>query len=173
MRTRLFLTALVVATLATPALAQAQPTDADLAARAAAIVRRYPRFSIFDDVNIAVDNRALTLTGRVTMPFKRDEIGKQVARIDGVRSVTNAIEVLPVSNYDSDLRMRLAQAIYGHPAFWHYAEMVNPPIHIVVEGGRVTLTGRVNNEVERALAYALAQIPGVFGVKNELKLDKS
>jgi hyperosmotically inducible protein len=86
--------------------------------------------------------------------------------------VANDIRVLPVSNYDADLRVRVAQAIYGNPSFWRYAAMPTPPIHIVIEGGRVTLTGRVNGETERMLAYALAQVPGAFSVKNDLKLDR-
>jgi osmotically-inducible protein OsmY len=50
--------------------------------------------------------------------------------------------------------------------------MANPPIHIVVERGRVTLTGVVNSEVDRMLARSLAATQfGAFSVKNELKTD--
>lgn len=149
-----------------------QISDADLADRVAAAVRDYPRFGIFDDIAIRVDNRAVTLTGRVTSPNKKSEIERAVAKVDGIRSLANEIGVLPVSRYDSELRDRLARAIYGHPSFRHYAAMPNPPIHIVVENGRVTLTGAVDNQVERMLAYSLAQVPGVFSVKNELKTDR-
>ena len=114
----------------------------------------------------------MTLTGRVTMPFKRNDIAARVAKIDGVSDLVNGIEVLPVSIEDSRLRMRVAQAIYGNSSFWHYASMVNPPIHIVVERSRVTLTGCVNSEVERMLAYALAQVDGSLSVANELRVDK-
>jgi hyperosmotically inducible protein len=177
MRTRIFSASLLlIVMLALPAVTLAarpvgQATDAALADRIADSVREYVHFGIFDDINIEVDNRAVTLTGRVTMPYKRDDIAARVKRIDGVRDLTNNVEVLPVSIYDSDLRDRLARAIYGHPAFRHYASMVNPPIHIVVEHGRVTLTGAVNNEVERMLAYSLAQVPGVLGVTNALRTD--
>ncbi len=176
MRTRhasalLLLIMLTMALVARPAAA-GQMNDAVLADRIADAVRQYVHFGIFDDINIRVDNRAVTLSGRVTMPYKRDDIAARVKRIDGVRDLTNNVEVLPVSLYDSDLRDRLARAIYGHPAFRHYASMVNPPIHIVVEHGRVTLTGAVNSEVERMLAYSLAQIPGVMGVTNALKTDR-
>lgn len=149
-----------------------QLTDAVLADRVAEIVRQYVHFGIFDDISIQVENRSVTLTGRVTMPYKRNDIVARVRKIDGVRDLTNSIEVLPVSLYDSDLRDRLARAIYGNPAFRHYASMVNPPIHIVVENGRVTLTGAVNSDVEKMLAYSLAQVPGVMSVKNELKTDR-
>ena len=90
------------------------------------------------------------------MPYKKDDIGKRVAGIDGVREVQNNIEVLPVSSYDDQLRHRIARAIYGNPSFWNYAAMANPPIHIIVENGRVTLTGVVNSNVERMLARSLA-----------------
>jgi hyperosmotically inducible protein len=149
-----------------------QISDGDLAERIAAAVRDYPRFGMFYDISIRVDNRAVTLSGRVTSPNKKIEIERAVSKVDGIRTLTNEIGVLPVSTYDSELRDRLARAIYGHPSFRHYAAMPNPPIHIVVENGRVTLTGAVDNQVERMLAFSLAQVPGVFSVKNDLKTDR-
>src|SRR6185503_7467690 len=49
-----------------------------------------------------------------------------------------------------------ASSIYNNSNFWNYAIMPNPPIHIVVEHGRVTLTGVVQSEVDRMLARALS-----------------
>lgn len=134
-------------------------------------VRQYSRFTVFDDVSAAVDNGVVTLMGKVTMPFKKDEIAARVARVDGVTEVRNELGVLPVSPFDDELRYRIARAIYGNAAFWHYAAMANPPIHILVEHGRVTLTGVVNNNVERMLARSLATTFGAFSVKNDLKTD--
>ena len=85
--------------------------------------------------------------------------------------VQNDITVLPVSPFDDELRYRISRAIYGNSAFWHYAAMANPPIHIVVENGRVTLSGVVQSNVERMLARSLATSFGAFSVKNELKTD--
>ena len=42
-------------------------------------VRQYPRFTIFDDVNVRVENGVAVLTGAVTMGFKREDIGKLVS----------------------------------------------------------------------------------------------
>lgn len=134
-------------------------------------VRQYTRFTIFDDVNAAVDNGVVTLSGKVTASFKKDEIAARVARVDGVREVRNELGVLPVSTLDDDLRYRIARAIYSNPSFWHYASMATPPIHIVVENGRVTLTGVVGTNVERMLARSLATTFGAFSVKNELRTD--
>ena len=86
-------------------------------------------------------------------------------------SVKNDIQVLPVSQFDDELRFRIARAIYGNSSFWNYAAMANPPIHIVVNRGHVTLTGTVNSNVERVLARSLAIGFGEFTVKNELRTD--
>jgi hyperosmotically inducible protein len=135
-------------------------------------VRKYTRFTIFDDVRVGVaEDGVVVLSGRVTMPFKKDDIGRIAGRVDGVSAVRNELSVLPVSPYDDDLRYRIARAIYGNANFWHYAAMANPPIHIIVERGHVTLTGVVNSNVERMLARSLATTFGAFSVKNELKTD--
>jgi osmotically-inducible protein OsmY len=163
----------VVALLAGIGLtAHAQGADTALATRAIGAIRLYPHFSIFDDVTVDARDGVITLTGCVTMPYKRDEIGARVGRVDGVRSVANEIHVLPVSPVDAKLRTRIADAIYGHPSFWRYAAMANPPIHIIVANSRVTLTGVVSTEVDRTLAFTLAHVPGALDVTNKLRLEK-
>ena len=134
-------------------------------------VNRYTRFGVFDDVNASVESGEVTLTGKVTMPYKRNDIEKRVSKVDGVTTVNNQLQVLPVSQFDDELRFRIARAIYGNPTFWNYASMANPPIHIVVDHGRVALTGVVNSNVERMLARSLATSFGAFSVTNELKTD--
>jgi hyperosmotically inducible periplasmic protein len=134
-------------------------------------VLRYSRFTIFDSVHADVDEGVVTLTGKVTMPFKSNDIAKRVARVNGVREVNNRIEVLPVSIHDDELRYRIARAIYGNSSFWNYAAMANPPIHVIVERGHVTLEGVVNSNVERMLARSLASQHLAFSVTNNLKTD--
>jgi osmotically-inducible protein OsmY len=67
--------------------------------------------------------------------------------------------------------MRIAEAIYNHPLFWHYGQMSRPPIHIIVESGQVTLEGVVSTEVERNLANSRARVAGSLEVINNLRLD--
>ena len=134
-------------------------------------VQTYPRFTIFDDVNVLAEAGTVTLSGRVTIELQRDEIGRRVERIRGVRAVRNEIAALPVSIYDDELRRKLARAIYGNPTFWRYAAMASPPIHIIVENGIVTLTGVVPSDVDRALARSLATGQGELGVVNLLRTD--
>jgi hyperosmotically inducible protein len=134
-------------------------------------VLRYSQFTIFDSVQAEVTDGIVTLTGKVTMPYKRNDIGRRVANAPGVSEVRNRIEVLPVSQFDDELRLRIARAIYGNSNFWTYATMVNPPIHIIVERGRVTLEGVVNSEVDRMLARSIAGSFDAFEVRNNLKTD--
>ncbi|MGE5244447.1 MAG: BON domain-containing protein [Betaproteobacteria bacterium] len=172
MRTRTGLLVAVMALAANVALASTgERKDLQVFNDISKTVNRYTRYTIFDDVNASVDHGVVTLTGKVTMPYKRDEIARRVAKVDGVRQVQNHLEVLPVSIEDARLRYRIARAIYGNAAFWSDAAMVNPPIHIVVEHGRVTLTGVVGSETDRMLARALASQFGVMSVTNQLKTD--
>jgi osmotically-inducible protein OsmY len=135
-------------------------------------VNRYTQFTIFDNIEASVTDGNVVLSGWVTMPYKKNDIEKRVRKVDGVTMVENKIEVLPVSQFDDELRYRIARAIYGNSSFWNYAAMANPPIHIVVNHGRVTLTGVVQSNVERMLARSLATGFGSFEVKNALKTDE-
>ena len=150
---------------------QGDRKDFQVAKDIATAVQRYSQFTIFDDVGANVKDGVVTLTGKVTMPYKRSDLEKRIAKVDGVRSVDDQISVLPVSQFDDELRYRIARSIYNNSSFWNYAIMPNPPIHIVVEHGRVTLTGVVQSEVDRMLARSLATQFGALSVTNALKTD--
>ena len=160
--------------LAVPARAQVlqDRKDDEVFKDVAQTVLGYPQFTIFDDVSAAITDGVVTLQGKVTMPFKSKDIERRVTKVPGVKRVENRIGVLPVSLFDDELRYSVARAIYGSSAFWQYASMVNPPIHIIVERGRVTLTGVVASEVDRMLARALASSFNAFSVTSDLKTDQ-
>jgi osmotically-inducible protein OsmY len=134
-------------------------------------VSRYTQLTIFDSISASVTDGRVVLSGWVTMPYKRDDLARRVGRVEGVAAVDNQIGVLPVSQMDDQLRFQIARAIYGHSLFWNYAMMVNPPIRVIVNHGRVTLEGVVQSNVERMLARSLASGFAAFEVKNELKTD--
>jgi hyperosmotically inducible protein len=167
---RVVATAIVLFAVSTPAWA-AQRSNLETYRDVQKQVLRYPHFTVFDSLHAVVDDGVVTLSGKVTMPYKRDAIEKRVAKVSGVTEVRNEIEVLPVSQFDDDLRVGIARAIYGNSNFWHYGSMVNPPIHIVVERGRVTLEGVVNSEVDRMLARSIASSFQAFSVTNNLKTN--
>jgi hyperosmotically inducible protein len=167
---RFVATVMVVLAMGAPAWA-ADAQDLQLFRDVSRQVLRYSDFTIFDSIHAEVQDGMVTLRGKVTMPYKRDAIASRVAKLPGVREVRNEITVLPVSIYDDELRFRIARAIYGNSNFWTYGAMVNPPIHVVVENGRVTLEGVVGNNIDRMLARSIASSFGAFEVKNELKTD--
>jgi hyperosmotically inducible periplasmic protein len=165
-------TLLMALVLCTTATASAQERkDLQIFRSISDSVHRYTQFSIFDSIEASVTQGHVVLDGWVTMPFKKDDIDRRVRALDGVQSVDNRLQVLPVSQFDDELRFRIARAIYGNSAFWNYAAMANPPIHIVVNNGRVTLQGVVQSNVERQLARSLATGFGSFEVTNQLKTD--
>lgn len=164
----------LAAALAVTAGAQAQGDrkDDEVFKDVSKAVLSYSQFTIFDDVSAGISDGVVRLEGRVTMPYKKYDLAKRVARVAGVKQVDNRIGVLPVSQFDDELRYRVARAIYRNSAFWHYASMANPPIHIIVENGRIRLTGVVNNDVERMLARSIATSFLAFSVTSDLKTDR-
>lgn len=144
-------------------------SDKALADEIAKKVLSYVYFTVYDDVNMAINEGHVVLDGRVTMPFKADEIEKRISKVLGVQSLTSNISTLPVNIGDSRLRVRLWERIYGDTLFEEYSYHRNPPVHIIVERGRVTLTGAVRSEVERRKAEHIARSTfGVFKVTNRL-----
>jgi hyperosmotically inducible periplasmic protein len=132
-----------------------------------------PYYGVFDNLAYRVDGRAVTLYGQVTRPTLKSEAENVVKRIEGVEKVTNQIEVLPLSPNDDRIRMAEYRAIYGTPGLDRYALQAVPPIHIIVNNGKVTLVGVVGSEGDKDLANIRAStVAGTFGVTNELQLDK-
>jgi osmotically-inducible protein OsmY len=79
-----------------------------------------------------------------------------------------------MSGFDDSLRYTIAVRIYNDPLFWNYAIQVDPPIHVIVRHGRVTLTGVVLSEVERRKAEVIARSAfGALSVENQLRLERS
>ena len=169
-RASLAATLALLVTITSAAFAQDQ-RDVRLADDIGRSITGYTRLTIFDDINATVENGMVVLSGKVTMPYKKTDMEKRIAKVDGVRGVRNDIGVLPVSQFDDELRYRVSRAIYGNPSFWNYAAMANPPIHIIVDGGHVTLAGVVNSNVERMLARSLATGLGELSVTSALKTD--
>ena len=151
----------------------APQTDEALANRVRHEILMYPYYGIFDDVSYRVSNGAVELTGAVTEPWKKDALGRSVQKIPGVTSVTNELEVLPLSPMDNKLRWQIARAIYRDPSLSRYAIQAIPPIHIIVDNGHVTLEGVVNNELERQVAGMRAGTAGLSlgPVVNNLRVE--
>jgi osmotically-inducible protein OsmY len=127
---------------------------------------------VFDDVNVGVKDGRVTLEGRVTAENMSEEFADEAARVFGVQEVDNRIEVLPASNFDSQLRWTIAREIYSDIAFVGLASSHAAPIHVIVEHGHVTLTGVVSSEVEKRKAEFIARGTfGALGVTNRIRVE--
>ena len=55
--------------------------------------------------------------------------------------------------------------------FRRYTNLINPPIHVILKNGRVTLTGVAASNIEKAIAERIArQTFGVLSVENKLQV---
>jgi hyperosmotically inducible protein len=148
-------------------------SDQRLGERVAEQMRRSTYFTVFDEVQIGVDNGVVTLTGYVTQPIKSDDLARRASHVDGVQEFVNRLEVLPASLSDDRLRSIIANTLYRDPAFSNYASQAVPPVHIIVRNSSVLLTGVVNSEVERRQAENIVRhIPGIIGVQNALRVER-
>ena len=149
----------------------ASPTDADIQSDVVDAVLGYVHYGVFDSVGVAVEDGVVTLTGSVLQPWHKDDLQKRVAKREGVREVKNQIRVQPVSIFDDRLRVQLYRQIYGASLFQRYASFPNPPIHIIVENGNLTLTGLVNSQVEKAVLGSIARGTLAFRVDNQVQIE--
>ena len=133
---------------------------------------RYDRVGfgiMFNNLKLSVKNGVVTISGDVHDYPSRDSALAIIETAPGVKDVVNEINVLPVSTFDDELRIRVARAIYGHPALQKYAIDPQSPIRIVVENGHVRLEGVVDNQMDKQIAGVQASsVPGVFSVQNDL-----
>jgi hyperosmotically inducible protein len=133
-----------------------------------------PYYNVFDDIGFTVTGDRVTLTGQVTNPVLRTDAENAVKHLSGVGSVDDQIEVLPLSEFDRNIRMRTYFAIYGYGPLQKYGLGSWPSIHILVKDGHVRLVGVVNSTADSDMAYIRANgVPGVFSVTNELRVEKS
>ena len=131
-----------------------------------------PYYSVFDNLAYKVDGNHVTLYGQVTRPTLKSDAERAVKHIEGVESVTNNIEVLPLSPNDDQIRRAVYRAIYSQPGLDMYSLRAVPTIHIIVKNGNVTLTGAVGNQGDKERAVIAAKgVPGVFSVNDEIQVS--
>lgn len=147
-------------------------TDRQIAEAVRHQIAMYPYYGIFDDVSFTVVQGQVILTGDVVQPVQKSDLGRLVQKVPGVTSLTNNIQVLPLSDFDNRLRMQIARAVYGNPVLSRYANEPVPPIHIIVNNGHVTLAGTVATDMEKQVAGMAANQGLSFGpVTNNLVVE--
>jgi hyperosmotically inducible periplasmic protein len=149
------------------------PAVQDLSSQVHHELAMIPYFGVFDDLSYSIDNSTgvVTLTGDVNNPVVRTDAERSVKRLPGVTKVVNKINILPPSSMDNHIRAAEYRAIFGYSDLYRYAMGAIPSIHIVVNFGHVTLTGVVDSQADKNVAYIRANsVPGVFSVTNNLRV---
>jgi len=149
-------------------------SDQQILEQARHAIVMYYAYGIFDNVDLSAHNGTLIVSGQVTQPFKKTDMGNILKRVKGVAVLENNLEVLPNSMFDDRLRLQVSRAIYRDPYFIHYADQALPPIHIIVKNGNVTLEGVVATNMDRTKAEMAARLTGLsFSVVDHLQVEKS
>ena len=132
-----------------------------------------PYYGVFDHISYKVSGSTVTLYGKVASLGTKRDAERAVQKIEGVEKVVNYIENLPPSPYDDRIRLALVRTFHNTAGLSGYIQEPNPSVRIIVQGGRVTLEGYVNNRGTSNLMNILANgVSGVFSVTNNLVIEK-
>lgn len=135
--------------------------DDEIAQRALAIIA-WDATVPDDQVRVKVEKGWVTLSGDVGWQYQRASAEQAVRKLSGVRGVTNLLGVRPQIEA-SDIRRHIEGALKRS------AEVEAEGIRIDVEGGKVKLSGKVQNWHERNVVERAAwAVPGVHSVDDRL-----
>ena len=138
-------------------------TDADIAADAARALEL--RSMIPETVQAVVHNGHLTLTGKVEWLYEKENAGRAVRHIRGVREVVNHVIVTPNAAV-RDVRHRIVKALHQD------ADLDARHINVTVSGTMAILTGTVGTWLQRDSAErAVANAPGIAHVDNRITVQ--
>jgi osmotically-inducible protein OsmY len=116
-------------------------------------------------IAVTVTGGEVTLTGEVETFWSKSEAIRRALEVDGVETVISEIEIPPAES-DQDLAEEVSKAMQRYP-YYTLFDHLNGRIN----GGVVTLTGRVTPERDKAgeLFERVAKIPGVQDVQNQIE----
>jgi osmotically-inducible protein OsmY len=118
-----------------------------------------------DKVKIKVEKGWITLSGDVHWFYQKNAAETDVRKLLGVMGVSNLIAIEPVAQA-SDVQKKIKAA------FGRNAEFEAENIVVSIEGGKVTLSGKVDSYYERTLAENTAwSAPGVTQVNDLMTVN--
>jgi len=131
-----------------------------------------PYISDFDFISFALAGSDVILNGWTVRQTNRGDAQNLVKNIEGVGSIVNNIEVLPLGSFDMRIRAaaRAVLVMNLRRYFWGSGS----DIKIIVKNGDVILLGTVSSSGDREIAYIRVRtLPGVFHVFNLLRVQGS
>lgn len=129
-----------------------------------------PYISEYDFISFVLNGDQVLLTGWTVRMTNRSEAENRIKSIEGVQSIVNNIEVLPMGRFDMTIRAgaRAALQRYLPRYFWGSGS----DIKIIVKDGTIILLGAVATKSDSDLAYMQCNaVPGAFKVINMLRVN--
>jgi hyperosmotically inducible periplasmic protein len=131
-----------------------------------------PYISNFDFISFTQNGADVILTGWTVRETNRDTAGRVVRDIDGVETVVNNIEVLPLGSFDMQIRAAARAALQRQLGRYFWGN--GSDIKIVVKRGQIILLGTVARQSDSDLAFIQCNsVSGAFKVFNMLRVQAS
>jgi hyperosmotically inducible periplasmic protein len=122
----------------------------------------------FDLVGVEVNHGFVKLSGSVRDQTLPEKIFDDTMWIPGVKDIDNQIQLASISAGDERLRQAIFRRLKAE--YPQYFLGKTPNILIVVDGGRVLLTGYVNSQAEKQkIASSVRSMSGVLSLNDQLQ----
>ena len=122
------------------------------------------------DVGVEVDDGIVTLSGTVDRYAKKLAAERAVLRVQGVRALAEDIEINVYNGglaSDTEIAARVVDALESDPS------IPENRVKVRLENGRVTLTGSLDWQYQRARAEAgVRHLPGVTKIHNDITISQ-
>ena len=168
----IFALAMALAVAAAPASWSAAAQATDRGEQVRKQLNKLDFITVFDSIDYQITGDTVRLTGYVTKPWDKTDAERLVKKVDGVASVVNDIEVLPLSRFDDAIRINAYRTLFDrNSSLLRYRVGSYAPIRIIVKNGHLTLEGNVGSKFDKQYAESLVRnVPNVFSVTNNLKV---
>ena len=118
-----------------------------------------------DKIKIKVEDGWVTLEGEVEWEFQRNAVKSMVKDLIGVVGVLNNVKLIP-KLVPSEIKRKITAA------FHRSATVDGDKVNVLVEGSKVSLSGKVRSYAEKKEAERTAWLaPGVTKVENKIEID--
>ena len=129
-----------------------------------------PYLTVYDFISFTLSGREVILTGWTVRITNRSEAYNRIKDIEGIETVINNIDVLPLGSFDMQIRAGARAALQRHLARYFWGS--GSDIKIVVKNGTIILLGTVASKTDSDIANIQCNsVPNAFKVINMLRVN--
>ena len=131
-----------------------------------------PYISEFDFISFTLSESEVILTGWTVRQTNRDYAYNVVKDVEGVETVINNIDILPLGSFDMQIRAGARAALQRQLSRYFWGS--GSDIKIVVKNGQIILLGTVASKADSDIAFIQCNsVPNSFKVFNLLRVQSS